>query len=89
MDAPTCKNLCNDYEPEEGYKLVSQDHDPSWRHGTRETDVFHRAADDTYWSAHYRLSTDGETNELNEGLATIKQVWPYQETVTKYKAQPA
>lgn len=86
MDAPTCKQLYDpDTDaPEHGYSLVSQDHDPSWRHGTRETDVFHRSADDTYWSAHYLLSTDGETHELKEGLATIKKVYPHQVTVTRY-----
>lgn len=91
MDAPTCKQLYDEdsCETPEGFELVSQDHDNSWRHGTRETDVYKRASDNTFWSAHYRLSTDGETNELREGLATIKQVYPHQVTVTRYYDKPA
>ena len=84
---PTCSDLCEESETTEVYKLVSQNHDTSWRHGTRETDVFHRESDDTYWQAKYRLSTDGETNELREGLADISQVWPQQVMKTVYTTE--
>lgn len=81
--APSCEALA-----EEEYPSVYRFADDTWRHGSRVTQVFHRAEDDTYWQAEYRLSTDGETNELTEGLATITRVYPYQITVTKYKKEP-
>lgn len=68
---------------------VHRESDASWRHGTRETQVFHRKADDTYWQAQFRLSTDGDTNELAEGLATITRVYPHQVTVVAYRPEPA
>ena len=58
--------------------------DDSWRHGSYVDEVFHRASDDTYWMASYRLSTDGETNELHEGDAEIRQVVPQEKTVVTY-----
>ncbi len=59
--------------------------DDSWRHGSYVTEVFRRESDSTFWKATYRLSTDGETNELREGLARIDQVEPYTVQVTKYR----
>ncbi|WP_149648883.1 hypothetical protein [Azospirillum argentinense] len=63
---------------------VSREADTSWRHGAYITQVFHRAADDTYWRALYCLSTDGETNGLREGDAEITQVRPVEKTVIDY-----
>ena len=71
---------------ENGVKYVLRTAADSWRHGSYVTQVFHRTADDTYWQISYRLSTDGETNELSEGIYGCTQVQPYQETVTKYRA---
>ncbi len=51
---------------EDGVRCVSRETDDSWRHGCRVTQVFHREADDTYWQAKYRLSTDGETHGLRD-----------------------
>jgi hypothetical protein len=82
---PTCDQLCD----EDGCKVVSRSSDPSWRHGSRETTVFHRESDGTFWEAHYRVSTDGETHELREGEATIRRVYPHEVTVTVYKPTPA
>jgi len=56
-----------------------------WRHGTRETEVFRRASDNTYWQVKFELSTGGETNGLREGYATITQVEPFEKTVTAYR----
>lgn len=81
-DNPTCEQLSNG----DGVSRVHREADPSWRHGSYMTDVFHRVADDTYWLASYRLSTDGETNELRDGGAEITQVKPVQKTVTAYEA---
>ena len=81
--APSCAALA-----EETYPSVYRFADDTWRHGSRVTQVFHRAEDDTYWQANYRLSTDGETNELAEGLATITRVFPHQVMVTQYKTEP-
>lgn len=80
MDAPTCEQL-ND---EDGFDRVSRISDASWRHGTRETQVFRRVADGTYWETTFRLSADGETNELAEGLARIRQVHPQEKMVTVF-----
>lgn len=55
-----------------------------WRHGTYESVVFFREADATHWCAKFRLSLDGETNELRDGGATITQVKPVEKTVTVY-----
>lgn len=81
--APTCEQLSDDELPS-----VFRESDDSWRHGVRVTQVFHRESDKTYWRAHYRLSTDGETNELAEGRADITRVYPHQVTTTVYKSTP-
>lgn len=81
MEAPTCEQLSD-----EELECVATHSDTSWRHGTRETHVFKRETDGTFWEAKFRLSTDGETNELREGLAKIRQVFPKEKTVTVYEA---
>lgn len=80
MEKPTCEQLLN----EEGLESVWREVDDSWRHGSYVAEVFKRHSDDTFWMASYRLSTDGETNELREGLADISQVVPQEKTVITY-----
>lgn len=80
ITAPTCDEL---FDEKLGDAVMTED-DTSWRHGSYRSQVYHRASDDTYWMANYRLSNDGETNELREGCAEIKQVWPIQVTKTDY-----
>lgn len=70
---------------EDGLKRVHREDDASWRHGSYRTEVYLRESDNTHWSTTYRLSTDGETNELLGGTATIVQVEPYQKTITAYR----
>lgn len=79
---PTCYDIWN-----EKLEKVSSTSDPSWRHGCYMEEVYKRE-DETYWSVGYRRSTDGETNELREGLATIFQVWPKSRMVTVYENHP-
>ncbi len=78
--APTCDQLLE----EEGVTLVERVDDATWRHGCYRTDIYHRPDDDTYWRASYRVSTDGETNELREGSADIVRVWPVVKPTTIY-----
>ena len=77
---PTCKQLCN-----EELKLIKRESDDSWRHGSYVTAIYRRDEDGTFWRTVYRLSSDGETNELREGLAKITQVFPKEVTVTIYE----
>lgn len=79
-DKPTCEELFDEVHG----GPVSREDDASWRHGSYRTEVYHRKSDDTFWMAKYRVSTDGETNELREGLASIDQVWPKHVTKTVY-----
>jgi hypothetical protein len=78
---PICEELFN----KELGDPVHKEDDASWRHGSYRTEVYHRVLDNTYWQASYRVSTDGETHELREGIAEIVQVWPYEKTVTEYR----
>jgi hypothetical protein len=80
--APTCEQLSNEELP-----LADRKVDDSWRHGVRVTAVYRRDEDGTFWQASYRLSTDGETNELSEGLAKIVQVFPREINVTIYESR--
>lgn len=80
--APTCEQLSNEELP-----LADRKVDDSWRHGVRVTAVYRRDKDGTFWQASYRLSADGETNELAEGLAKIVQVFPRQVNVTIYESK--
>ena len=80
ITAPTCEQIFD----EEGLKRVHNESDSSWRHGSYEYSVYHRESDNTYWGVSYRLSSDGETNELRDGDAEISQVEPKQVTVTQY-----
>lgn len=76
--APTCQDIFED-------KLEAVHWDSAeWRHGVLRMEVYYRAEDDTYWRARYRVSTDGETNELREGLASIVRVWPSRVTAIEY-----
>lgn len=79
---PTCEELFE----EVGFTEVQRETESGWRHGTDETRVFRRKSDGTFWQVCYRVSTDGETNELREGTAEIGQVKPRQVTVTEYHA---
>jgi CO/xanthine dehydrogenase Mo-binding subunit len=82
MQKPTCEQLF-DSDPAI-FELVSRKTDDSWRHGCYVTAVYRRLADETFWSASYRLSSDGETNELREGHAAIAQVTPRSVTQIVY-----
>ena len=79
---PTCNDL---YEDNSIYKSVYRVSQDSWRHGSYVTQVYYRSSDNTYWEAHYCLSTDGETNGLRENGATITQVEPFEQVVTSYR----
>lgn len=79
---PTCEQLFDNDDDE--IKSVHRKPDDSWRHGCYITHIFHRKSDGTYWKAYYRLSTDGETNELEEGYAKITQVTPVEKTIIDY-----
>lgn len=88
---PTCDELYewNDKRVTEyDFETVSEHSDNSWRHGTRETVVFRRKSDGTFWEAKYRLSTDQECNELREGYAMIRRVYPHREMTTIYRYEP-
>ena len=78
MNKPTCLQLI------EELKLVHHEADDLWRHGYYIYEVFYREDDDTYWATNYRLSTDGETNELAEGVCDIYQVKPKKRIVIVY-----
>jgi hypothetical protein len=80
--APTCEQLFNEELP-----LADRKTDDSWRHGVHVTEVYRRDEDGTFWQAKYRLSTDGETNELREGDAKIVQVFPREINVTIYESK--
>ena len=79
MNKPTCEELSD-------MKSVHRVADDSWRHGSYIKEVFYREEDNTYWRACYRLSTDGETNELYDGTASIIQVEPIERVVVDYQA---
>lgn len=83
MQAPTCEDLYNSRRDE--YEVVFRETDASWRHGSYVSAVYKRLSDETYWMAQYRLSTDGETNELREGDADIYQVEPYEKVTIDYR----
>ena len=46
--------------------------------------MFKRVSDTTYWQAHYRVSTDGETHELREGDADVSRVYPHEVKAVVY-----
>lgn len=75
---------------EEGFQLVSSEADPSWRHGCYMLDIYKEDATGFFYKADYRRSGDGETNELREGLADIRRVYPFERvvTVTEYRETP-
>ena len=73
---PTCEEIFEDE-----LTMVHDEIVEPWRWGDVWFEVYHRGVDDTYWSVCYRVSTDGETNELREGLADIHQVRPEKKVV--------
>lgn len=73
---PTHEELCESGYGKSVLKSVSRVVDNGWRHGCDITQVWHRSTDNTYWSASYRISTDGEINELRKGECGIVRVFP-------------
>ncbi len=63
-------------EEDEGLEVLKQEPIDTWRWGTVQEIIVKRLSDQTFWAATYRVSSDGETNELREGNARIVQVWP-------------
>ncbi len=83
MEKMTCEDVFDgDLDP------VWRHADDSWRHGSYVSEVYKRVEDDTYWMFNYRLSTDGETNELREGFAEVCQVWPEEVVTVRYTSEP-
>lgn len=78
MEKPTCEQLMD-------LKEVHREADDSWRHSAYIYQVFYRETDDTYWSASYELSSDGESNGLREGTAEITLVRPVEKTIIEYE----
>jgi hypothetical protein len=75
------------WEEELGDPVFSES-DPSWRHGETRTEVYKRESDATFWMVHYRVSGDGEYNELREERDCMKepcQVFPHEVITTVYK----
>lgn len=86
---PTCEELSDVHgDADDFFKIVDSESDPSWRHGSYESTVFLRLADDTYWQACYNVSTDGETHGLRDGDADISRVYPHRVMATVYKSRP-
>ncbi len=81
--APTCDEICNELLTE-----ISSEAQTGWRHGVDKYNVYHRESDNTYWGVSFRLSTDGETNELREGTAQISRVYPRTVIKTDYYLNP-
>lgn len=79
MNKPTCEQLLN-----EELKSVKITDDTSWRHGFHRTEIFYRKEDETYWRVKYDVSTDGETNGLEDGYAKIFKVKPVKIEVIDY-----
>ncbi len=85
MLAPTAEEMLDEI----GLKEVHRDTTSGWRHGTDEYVVWHREADDTYWSACFRVSTDGEFHGLRAEYGdkpdyTSSRVIPVEKTVIRY-----
>ena len=83
--------LCEEPEVINGWQCVNVEHDTSWRHGSYDTAVFKRLSDNTFWSAVYTVSGDGEMHELRDvgyGGETVEciQVYPQEVTAIVYKA---
>ena len=83
---PTKEELLDGiYTDDNGIKSVHRTSTDDWRHGCSVCQVFHRVADDTYWSASYRVSTDGETHGLRDGDYDLARVHPVEKTVMSYE----
>ena len=59
-----------------------------WRHGRIMKTVWQRPSDETYWLAKYRVSTDGESNDLRDGLREPIQVMPEMVTIERREWVP-
>ena len=78
---PTCEEILE----EVGFEEIHSEIVDKWRWGTVMFEVFRRESDETLWGVDYRVSTDGETNELREGIAEIYEVKQVTRTITSYE----
>ena len=64
---------------------IEQELDNSWRHGNYVYEIFQYQ--DKFYAVNYQESGDGEWHGIRENDFTLKEVFPYTETitVTKYK----
>lgn len=81
-EKPTCRQI---FDEELGCHIFEKV-ESGWRHGVTVTRVYRRESDSTFWEVNYRNSTDGETNELRDGEASIIQVEPFEEHIVSYRA---
>jgi hypothetical protein len=84
MDKPTHEELFDGL----GFEEVESKVIDTWRHGNRYRVVWKRESDSTYWGTSFRVSTDGETNDLRDGLAQIYQVVPVEKTIVVREWSP-
>ncbi len=70
---------------DEELESVERELDDSWRHGNYVYEIF--KYQDKYYACSYQVSGDGETHGIRDNDFTLKEVFPYTETiiVTKYK----
>ena len=66
-------------------KMVYEEIDDSWRHGSYVTQYFYDEIHKTYWQVVYQRSTDGEYNGLSDKDFFLTEVEPYETTVTRYR----
>lgn len=75
----------------EDFTLAKEDLDDSWRHGNYVTQVWMRVEDGSFWQVTFRVSGDGETNEMRdlekyEVAKEALQVVPKKVLTTVYEA---
>lgn len=86
---PTPEEIRSAYmEDNADFLQVDEKSDTSYRHGSYMKTVFNRVSDKTFWEVNWTVSGDGEQNSIRDRELSghdIKQVVPYEVTVTKYR----
>lgn len=85
LEKPTCGELFDAIYSSKFFEQVDRKVDDNRRHGCYVAEVYKRLSDETFWRVTYCRSTDGETNGLRDGDATICRVVPKTVSVTRYE----
>lgn len=84
IEKPTIATLLavweENYEGDD-IRIIEDEVDGAWRHGSTHRVIFRRTTDDTYWAVDYRTNPGGDYNDFRDGdlddsaVTQVRSTW--------------